>query len=83
MGNSSEFFIKGDFVHVTWVDSVTATGWIVPASSPLTHESYGKLYSIDEERLILTTTIANDGVTALAPLHIPMQAVLSIRVIRE
>lgn len=72
---------SGDVVHVTWVDSVTGAGWVVPASAPLQHESYGLLYSEDEERVVLTTTIANNGVTALAPLHIPRQAVLSIRVL--
>lgn len=73
----------GDVVHVTWVDSVAAAGWGVPASSPLQHESYGLLHAITVERLVLTTTFANDGITVLSPLHIPREAVKSIRVIRE
>lgn len=78
MGNSE--FNRGDVVHVTWVDSVVAHGWVIPATSPLTHESVGKLYAELGDRYIITTSIDHVG-QALSPLHIPKEAVKSIRIL--
>lgn len=76
MANSE--FAKGDVIKVAWFDSVQQHGWSIPMSAPLLHESIGKLWSMDNERIVLTTTFDNSGLFACSPLHIPMRCVESV-----